>query len=275
MNKLFAACAVLLCGASQVYIPCDDMNVEIKYFSEKFVSAQKLIAPPRQPRCAIVPHHSAAAYLTAGFFRELAISRPDINNFIVVSPDHFRRGSASASVCSASFVCGDAVMQPDKSAVRKLSENGCVEENHVFAAEHGVKAEIPFIAKYFPSAKITAVALNDRLRNRAFCENMGSAIATLMKENPSAFLLVSSDFSHKGNVERTARNDEKSETCVKNLCAENIVSIECDNRAALYMLVRLLSDLAIKEVFVSGKSNSFLLGGPAEDITSYFYVCFL
>jgi poly-gamma-glutamate synthesis protein (capsule biosynthesis protein) len=122
--------------------------------------AKESLSPPTGHRVTgiTVPHQLVAADLIARGFR--CASGGTYERIILLSPDHFRRSRLPFATSRGAFetVFGDVAC--DEAAVDSLLA-GCpqIAESALFAKEHGVHAVLPFVARFFPKAKIVPVAL--------------------------------------------------------------------------------------------------------------------
>ena len=81
----------------------------------------------------------------------------------------------------------------DAVAVARLRENPLVSPSNLFSHEHGVRALLPFVAHYFPRARIVAVALR-RDSQPIQWDSLAQTLAPLLTAD--TLLLQSTDFSH-------------------------------------------------------------------------------
>ena len=150
------------------------------------------------PIAGVVNHHTAAMDLQAKFFKTLKSVRPDIKTFIILSPDHFRRGSGIAT--------GQLPYATPSGLVSlnlQLLTNSSVDHGS-FKEEHGVGALAPFIAREFPGAKIVPFFLrSDAPRDQLVA--LGDELAHI--SSTSTFVIVSSDMSH-GLTDMEARKHD-------------------------------------------------------------------
>ncbi|MFZ6015417.1 MAG: AmmeMemoRadiSam system protein B [Patescibacteria group bacterium] len=146
------------------------------------------------PVMGIVNHHDAAMDLQARFFATLKKANSDINNFIILSPDHFSAGPG-ISYHECAYQTPEGIVEVDKSRASILEQKFIwkADSCHVFAKEHGVGALVPFIAREFPEAEIVPIFLQIDLN-----QTQAYALGELLAENADdkTFVLISSDMSH-------------------------------------------------------------------------------
>jgi len=234
--------------------------------------------PPNKffPWAGIVSHHLLAHDYIDSWFSRLAKIRK-VRCFYILSPSHFGLSTEPYSLTDGSWVSGFGRVESDKTKVRQFAESLNVGlDTGVFSNEHGVSTLMPYIKKYFPKALVVVAAyegeppvnvpknakLADALEN--FFDKKGK------REN---FLLISTDFSHHGNMEQTEKRDGSSMRYLKNPNAVSWNFAGCDNRPGIFVLDRLgKSNL---KSFILYHTNSWEISHEwAHDITSYFFAYF-
>jgi len=144
-----------------------------------------------QPLAGVVNHHVLAADLQARFFKTLKKVRPDIQTFIILSPDHFNRGQG-ISTSRLPYLTPAGLVSSTGLTIKQLNVWDGTDER-VFEDEHGVGALAPFIAREFPKAKIVPIFLKGDLPQDQ-ADRLGKALATLADDK--TFVVLSSDMSH-------------------------------------------------------------------------------
>jgi AmmeMemoRadiSam system protein B len=139
---------------------------------------------------------------------------------------------------------------------------------------------MPYIKKYFPDAKVVAVAYEGEPPvNIPVSRRLAEALENEFDKDGKKdnFLLISTDFSHQNGLEETARRDSNSERYLKSpgntpgSLSWNFVV--CDNRPGIYTLDRLGKNNL--ESYILYHTNSWEISGEWEDdVTSYFFVYF-
>ncbi len=233
--------------------------------SEDFLSVDDF------PIGGTVSHHLLAGEYIDLWFSELA-SRRTVENFIILSPRHWDLGCFPVSLTHNSWDTSFGVVESNNRLVKQLQKILEVEpEPDVFNYEHGVSTLIPFIKKYFPGARIVAVAYGGEAPvDIPFVEKLYRSIDSInSKEN---FLLVSTDFSHHGNMEYTKISDNRSRIFLENPIRENWIFGGCDNRPGIYILSRFFGEESLNKLKILYHTDSYQISKMApEDITSYFF----
>ncbi|MFA6100184.1 MAG: AmmeMemoRadiSam system protein B [Patescibacteria group bacterium] len=162
-----------------------------------------------QPVAGVVNHHILSGDLLARFFKTLKAVRPDVETFIILSPDHFSRGQGiSTSGLTYVTPAGDVVVR--KRWIFELKKTTSVwdgTDSRVFEDEHGVGALTPFIAREFPNAKILPIFLRADLKLDQ-AKIFGEALAKLADDK--TFVIVSSDMSHYLKEADARRHDAET-----------------------------------------------------------------
>ena len=227
------------------------------------------------PFAGIVSHHLLAYKFIDEWFFELSEHNPKIKTFIVLSPSHWNLSRADFSLTSGAWNCDGTFLETDKKIQKILLEklDGKIEDD-VFLYEHGVSAIAPFIAKYFPKSKIVAIAYDAELPvNTKIANRLSSALEPFVAKK-DFFILISSDFSHHHDIEKTKQNDNVSRKFFADPNRATWQFALCDNPVAMYALTH-----TTKENFraiIQRNTNSFEISQQDEDdITSYFFCYFV
>ncbi len=165
-------------------------------------------------RAGIVNHHALASDLLAGFFRTLNRCRPDIERFVILSPDHNLAASTAAATHRLPYrtVGRDLVM--DAEGVSRLLELPFVrEQSALFEREHGIGAIVPFLADAYPDAKLVPVVIRSSV-----IETERRAIASWLASELAAgrtFVIVSADMSHYLDERSAMSNDRRTKAALE------------------------------------------------------------
>ena len=236
-------------------------------------------APPpldARPWAGTVSHHLLAAAQIDRWFAELA-ARRGVKRFYILSPSHWGLSTQEYSITDGSWRVKGGIVQSDRAAARELARTlGVKLEPSVFDPEHGVATLMPYVSKYFPGARIVAVAyrgeppLNQPMAMR-LCEALAPAFTREGRDGN--FLLVSTDFSHHGDRVSTQARDERSNAFFVATSPSTWILVGCDNRPGIYVLAMLLEPTTRSTVLYH--CNSWDLSDQDEDnITSYFFSYF-
>lgn len=247
--------------------------LEIFLLSQLFSSCKKAES---KPWAGIVSHHELAHDYIENFFEKLEESR-SVSTFIVICPSHYNLSTQKWSVADYVWKLEDGKTVPSnsKKAFELKERLGVDFDNQVFYVEHGVLTLIPYIKNHFPHADVVAVAVDTYPpMNQPKAEALYKAIAPFFEGNGrnENFLLISSDFSHHGDIEHTKEKDEISRKFFENPSRDNFIYLGCDNQPGMYVMSGFCTSKTKAEVL--GHTTSFDLSGgeDPDDITSYFFV---
>lgn len=221
-----------------------------------------------------VSHHALANDYIEDFFKTLSNSRK-IKTFFIICPSHYGLSTYEWSVANGTWKTDDGkTVQTDlKKAQQIVSALNVDFDPQVFTIEHGISSLTPFVNKYFPNAKIVAIAVQgEPPMNVEYAKKIYEAIKPFFTEKTRKdnFLLISSDFSHHGNEEQTRIKDERSALFFNNLSQENWILCGCDNRPGIYTMSRFINEKT-KVVYLKHTTSYEICGEGEEDITSYYF----
>lgn len=234
---------------------------------------QPAFRPPPGVTGITVPHHLLAADLIArGFW---AASAGNYKRIIVISPDHFRRVKAGFGIDDRAVDTVFGMVTADTTAIASLAAKADLFRPIDLSTEHGIQAILPFVAKFFPEAKVIPVVAS-----------VGSSPADWLRAAQGITLLIddetlvvqSTDYSHYLPVEEAVRRDQETLVVASSGDAEAIVRLNqpqhMDSRAAEYIQAYLQFErLAAAQVVVANRSSTEY-GGSDEITTSYLVKVF-
>ncbi len=240
------------------------------------VNAGELPPAGAQPWGGTVSHHLLADVQIDRWFYELSIRRP-VSRFYILSPSHWGLSTQTFSITDGSWRTRYALVHSDRVRARALARQlGAALEPSVFDPEHGVSSLIPYIARYFPKATVVAIAyrgeppLDQPMAEHLFRILSPAFTEVSRKEN---FLVVSTDFSHHGDLQSTRAKDARSAMFFKDPSFSTGILVACDNRPGIYVLSKFLEPASKASVLFHCESSQ-LTGEDSDDITSYFFSYF-
>ncbi len=286
LASLFISCSLTL------FPSCQKKSLafvqEIDTFASKNLSYPDIDVPVEEelpqeafPVAGTVSHHLLAGKQIDRWFKDL-VARRKVKTFFVISPSHYGLSIYPWSLADCHWLCADKTKVETDSKKEKLlaATLGVSYEPYVFVPEHGQSTLMPFIAKYFPKAKVCSIALQgEPPLNQVNAAKLQEALQPFFtaegaKEN---FLLISTDFSHHGNIEETVKKDARSRLFFENPSPQSHVLCSCDNRPGMYVLAHLLPSMTEKaraSILFHTDSCQLSSGEWEEDITSYFFSYF-
>lgn len=216
-----------------------------------------------------VPHHLLARDLIADMFVRLQGQTYD--RIVVISPDHFWLGYTTISVADQDFATILGLLKTDYTVVEKLIDVPEVSTADFFYREHGVQAELPFIAYFFPHTPIVAIAVKENARQ----EELDLLINKLKKVLTKNTLIVqSTDFSHYLPVDVANTKDIETIEVLKGNNPEKVLELtqpdHMDSKAAQYIQSRLQKEFFKSDLTIVAHRNSqYYTDEVVEETTSY------
>lgn len=219
-------------------------------------------------RGAVVNHHILASDLIGRLFARLALCRPNIKRVIILSPDHFLRGTRTISTHLRSYLVAGEEVRSDKLCVQEaISTLPFVhEEPELFEREHGMGALIPFLHEAWPKAMVCSFALRSDLSKKD-----AEQFVVWLKGHfgPEALLIVSSDMSHYLSRSEAFNHDERTRDAFRRSDMEFFWKAQdayTDNGKALWIALRALGPVRWQE---GDHRISTDYDGSSNDTTSY------
>ncbi|MBP5403265.1 MAG: AmmeMemoRadiSam system protein B [Treponema sp.] len=224
-----------------------------------------------------VSHHELASKYIDDFFCKIKNNR-DVKTFFIISPSHYGLSVYDYSIDNYSWKTKDgSVVSSDKEKVESIAGKlGVGYDTQVFYAEHGVFTLIPYIKRYFPDAKVVAVAVyGDPPVNVDLAQKLYEVIEPYFDENGQKenFLLISSDFSHHSGRKETDRKDKITQKFFNDGDLKNWFVCICDNRPGMFVLSKLTTEKT-NVVHLVHTDSYKISGQDKDDITSYFFSLF-
>jgi len=227
------------------------------------------------PWAGIVSHHNLAReYIDKWFFYLSKTRYP--KRFFIISPDHYKLSLQHYSLTEGFWKTSFGVVESDVYIVREMKDQLNIDlDDRVFGIEHGVYTIIPYIKKYFPDSKVVVIVTSgDSEVNTLTAGYLADVLENYFDDEGKIenFLIISSDFSHNGNLIETNINDELSKKYLLNSADVSWNTVICDNRAGIFVLDRLGKKKMKSRIIFH--TNSMEISGYDQDITSYFFTFF-
>lgn len=247
-----------------------DKNLS-SFFTNKsdydFAFSNALNIEKKNVLAGIVSHHFLAKDLIARFFS--GIENKDIDNIILIGPDHFNMLAGSKADAATTKLFWDTPygqLDSNKEIQNKLlASNNIVENDSVFKSEHSIYILAPFIKKAFPEAKIIPLIVRGSSDYEKFI-GIGNNIKNIAGDR--TLLIVSSDFSHDVSSGEAEKNDLASIQSLKNLNEKNIDTVNSDCKACMAVLQGYVKDSQNK-FYLNENKNSSDFGSQDKTVTSY------
>ena len=147
---------LLLCS-SLMAEPFPLFYTEARPFREVCEAAEAKLKPlPQRITGVTVPHHLLAVDLIAETL--FLASAGKYERIVILSPDHFKRGTTPFSTTTRDFLTPLGRLRVDTAAVKALMQEPLVSESSLFSREHGVQAVLPLLAGWFPESLLLTFA---------------------------------------------------------------------------------------------------------------------
>ena len=171
--------------------------------------AKESVAPPAGHRVTgiTVPHHLVAADLIARGFRCASYGSPTSGSFSFRPIISGGRGCRLRRRAERSRRFSAMSRATKVLSTRFLSACPKVAESALFAKEHGVHAVLPFVARFFPKAKIVPIALRIDSKREDWLA-LVDALAPLV--DSKTLVVQSTDFSHYLDHGKARRRDQQT-----------------------------------------------------------------
>jgi AmmeMemoRadiSam system protein B len=266
------AAFVLLCGgavaADNPFLPAQD-PVPLLAAIEAETPA---FTPPAGITGITVPHHLLAADLIArGLW---AASAGTYDRIILVSPDHFHVTTRPFATTREDLVTVFGTLGSDTKGVELIAKLGDVQILPTIETEHGVMAVAPFVAHFFPSAKIVPllISVNATEADWAAMSDQLRALAT-----DRTLIIQSTDYSHYRPIGEAVVRDQESIAAITSGDASVIDPLlqpaHMDSKGAQYIQLALQAHLGARPVILANR-NSVEYGSSAKETTSYIVTAF-
>jgi AmmeMemoRadiSam system protein B len=267
-------CALLLllaCGGADKEAPPASFPPLFADPQPFLAAIRKSRAQPRPQRITglTVPHHLLAADLLADACA--AVSRQHYRRIVILSPDHFSRSRTAFAVTGKNFQTALGTLFSDQTAIRHLLTNKLVAVSELFSHEHGVQALLPFLAHYFPQAKIVPLAISQAAKP-ADWEALAQTLTPLLDSD--TLMIQSTDFSHFLPPAEARRRDQETLRVLSGGDSEEVKQLtepgHLDSRAAQYLQLRLQAEVwGARPTVIANRNSQDYAAEPLTRTTSY------
>lgn len=256
-------------GQQRVPVNADSFLDVVRFRSSANVPTTSLRG---KPIAGVVNHHALASDMLTRFFRELRAARPDVTRFIILSPDHFKRGTSPISVGTFDYTTEGETVRVDRKAVESLLKDGATAGSRpMMEGEHGIGALMPFLVREYGSG-VTFIPIAIRSDvSRRLVADFGKTLASHVDDH--TFIIVSSDMSHYLTESQALTNDIATE---KWLLSRDMTAMSranddyTDNGPAFVALFSFFNAKTLKPTFERiDHSISTKYGGDPTNTTSY------
>ncbi len=163
----------------------------------------------------IVPHHDLVSKQRQEVFEKIA-PKTQNRRIILLAPNHYNSGTANIQTRLQTFTTQYGDIKVDDSLFKLVSSYGAEETNSTFEAEHGIKALLPDIAKYYPNSNILPLVIKQTSSQK----ELNNLLSALNKNCQDCLMIVSADFSHYQPYLLSKLHDELTIRGLQNLDGE-------------------------------------------------------
>lgn len=244
-------------------------------FMSGIFNADKKITPPKDVRirAVILPHHLTANEVIASGVKMLQYQ--SFKKIVLISPDHFHQCKKAICTTNATYQTLFGAVSSDNKTVETLIASPIVSDNpNLFTGEHGIYADLPFIAHYFPGVPVTPLAISTEYLWKLKREEIKKLIGAIVDEE--TLLIVSSDFSHYLSLKKANEMDEKTTKIIFSKDFKGIESLhnsdQSDCPGCLWVLASLAKDRGFynPEIVMHTNSATLLHDETIPSTTSHF-----
>ncbi|MCL1983650.1 MAG: AmmeMemoRadiSam system protein B [Clostridiales bacterium] len=219
----------------------------------------------------VVPHHAAAAALSANLVSRLAERHPPA--VIILAPNHYNTGPEIISTTS-DFMCYGKRVLADAAAVERLGREGlAVISDEPFAREHSVGMLLPIIAWYLPDAEVIPVIFHhgtDEGRILAVLDALAPEI------DAGAVVIASIDFSHYLTLAEAEGKDKEMRRYLEDGDYSAISKLDSSYIDSPTIMAAMLMHFGTDGMEIVANTNSgILMHNPVSPCTSYFTIQFM
>ncbi len=190
---------------------------------EDFLSRANPSLPEGARLYALLCPHAGYEYSgqVAGYCYKLLKGR-QINTVILIGPSHYESFRGVAVYPEGYWRTPLGRVRIDSSLAERLLNPGAdVRENtKVFAREHSLEVQVPFLQMVLPDAKIVPLLVGHP--TKASFEYLKDALARVLAKRPDVLLVLSSDLSHYHPYDRAKELDMSTIGALQRLSLEDL-----------------------------------------------------
>lgn len=220
-----------------------------------FMHRMDLAVDP-ESRILLVPHHLVAGREIAS----LLASSPVRGQAILLSPDHFTKGTHAFSTTRRSFDWQNKRITPSQALLdrllNRLPQTLRIQDN-VFEREHGVRGLLPFFQLAWQHTDVTPITVRADASDKAMIE-LAQVLHEELQTNPNLTIVVTIDFSHELPAYLADLHDAYAIQELQALHSEAAHSVEIDS-PPLFVLLATLTKLQGGSLDLQGHTNSLRL----------------
>lgn len=223
----------------------------------------------------IIPHHLLASDIIVEFFQQT--SHQPVKRVVLIGPNHYEIGRANIITSYYDWGTPVGTVRADTVAIQsfleKTSYAGVDEE--VAEKEHSVSGIMPFIAHYFPSAKVIPIIVSAKID----ISQLDDLAHTLNTMNDDGTLFIASvDFSHYLSENEAEKRDAVTLALLEDANLDAFVNLDneyTDSPKSVALLFKIMSKSGLTKFKLLRHENSGTkTNSKFSEVTSYFTLVF-
>lgn len=238
-------------------------------FYENSVAAFSKIEPlSPPPRILLVNQHILAAHLIAEQFALAADE--NIKTVVLITQNNWNAGRASIITSDLGWSTQLGNISKDQELVDTLSDERVAEvDESIFKYEHGVTGVVPYVAHFFPNARIVPIVIRDNASQDA----IDALVAVLSELNLQQTAIVGTiDMSHYLPKYIADVHDRMAVQVIQHFDYESLSRLDIDTVPTLQVLMRIADRQGLTTFVETNRINSADIVGDDEIMETTGYV---
>lgn len=267
----------------QYSAPLDAIAIDPIYSRDGFYPAIQAeydaVSKLKSIKGMIINHHDIASSMIANGYAQLQHINPNVDTIVLIGPNHTQMGNGYVSSGKVYYTTPqEKDVYLDYDFLDLLEGQQLVAyENDIMQVEHSMGLQAPFIAHYFPNARIVPLIFqadyddphNDRLLEK---------ILEYVGDDENTIIIASIDFSHYLSTQRSNQMDKESLDAIKKWDTDMILTWNdehMDGRSTMKLFLDLMQELGATDIdVVDHKNSADILGHELMISTGYYTILF-
>ncbi|MCB9798099.1 AmmeMemoRadiSam system protein B [Candidatus Nomurabacteria bacterium] len=227
----------------------------------------------------IVNHHDIASGMIARGYAELQAKRPDLKTIIVLGPNHTQMGDSYIASGRVFFETPQKQnVYIDHAFIEELEQKKLIGfESEIMQIEHSTAIQMPFIAYYFPNARVIPLIFQADYYS-VHSQKIVNALYNYAITHEDVAIIATVDFSHYLPTDLSNQKDRETIEYIKNWDTQTLLTFKddhLDGRSTITAFMSLMQRLGATDIDVIDHKNSAdILGRPLEVSTGYYTILF-
>jgi AmmeMemoRadiSam system protein B len=216
----------------------------------------------------IVPHHLVPIDKLSKMYA--TASSDAVEHVFLMSPDHFTNSDQVGITTLKGFKGSFGVIDNHDTYSLGLSELFPSIMDEQIRVEHGLSAHLPFIKEYFPTAKLSVLAIPKTVSK----SQLDELIAWIPEDS---FFVASVDFSHYLSLDEANEKDHETLEMIENkryLDFFGMSDAYFDTPGTLYTIFSWALNRGYDYQVYDHSNSALYFGRHAQETTSYYFIGF-